>query len=206
MLIPLMHFILLAFLPLGRMRASIRPAYAAGCGQFFFMDRQAYRAAGGHSAIRASRHDGITLPRAFRTAGFTTDLFDLTAVARCRMYTNAEEVVNGLLKNATEGLAAPSRILPITLLFLLGQVVPFILLPLAQGQLDRLLLLSAVFLVYLPRAIAAVRFRQSLLGAVLHPLSILLLLLIQWWALFRLLTGASESWKGRSYSPSSESN
>ncbi len=35
LIIPMMHFILLGFLPLARMRASTHPAYAAGCGQLF---------------------------------------------------------------------------------------------------------------------------------------------------------------------------
>ncbi|HEY0566433.1 MAG TPA: glycosyltransferase, partial [Terriglobales bacterium] len=76
LLIPLIHFILLGYLPFPAMRFSRSPAFAAGCGQFFLARRDQYFQAGGHQAIRSSHHDGITLPRAFRRAGFATDLFD----------------------------------------------------------------------------------------------------------------------------------
>ena len=124
LVIPLNHFVLLGFLPLARMRRSRHPAYAAGCGQFFLARRSAYEAAGGHAAIQASLHDGITLPRAFRAAGFRTDLCDLTEIATCRMYRTAGDVWRGLAKNATEGLASPGMILPATAILLGGQVLP----------------------------------------------------------------------------------
>ena len=128
LVIPLNHFVLLGFLPLARMRRNRHPAYAAGCGQFFLARSNAYEAAGGHAAIRASLHDGITLPRAFRAAGFRTDLCDLTEIATCRMYRTAGDVWRGLAKNATEGLASPGLILPATAILLGGQVLPFVLL------------------------------------------------------------------------------
>ena len=103
MVIPLIHFILLGFLPLGGLRRSRNPAYAAGCGQLLMARRTGYEAAGGHAAIAASLHDGITLPRAFRTAGLRTDLCDLTEVATCRMYRNAAQVWSCWRVNATRG-------------------------------------------------------------------------------------------------------
>ncbi|MFN7140814.1 MAG: hypothetical protein ACK4UN_15870, partial [Limisphaerales bacterium] len=66
-------------------------------------------------------------------------------------------------------------------------------------------LVASVVLNLTPRFLAIHRFRQSFLGAILHPLGITLLLVIQWWALFRKLCGASETWKGRSLVKSSAS-
>ena len=51
--------------------------------------------------------------------------------------------------------------------------------------------------VYLPRSIAAVRFRQSWLGVVLHPLGIVLLVIIQWYAFCRRFLGRPVKWRGR---------
>ena len=62
MLLPLIHFVLLGLLPMGRMRKTTKAAYAAGCGQFFLAEREAYFACGGHAAIRDTRHDGLRLP------------------------------------------------------------------------------------------------------------------------------------------------
>jgi hypothetical protein len=205
LLIPLIHFVLLGFLPMARMRQSVHPAYGAGCGQLFLARRDAYVQAGGHRAIHASLHDGLALPRAFRRAGIGTDLFDATGVASCRMYRNAGEVWRGLAKNAVEGLAAPGKIVPVTVLFLAGQVLPPLLLLLAlTGAVPAWTLWVAVpatLAAYLPRLAAARRFRQPLDGAVLHPLGILVFLAIQWWALGRHLLGLPATWKGRRYDP-----
>ena len=127
--------------------------------------RDAYRASGGHAAIRETMHDGLLLPQLFRRHGFATDLADLTALARCRMYRNAVQVWRGLEKNATEGMAAPARIVPFSALLLLGQVLPLPLFLLAPSALTGAALVAS----YVPRLIAAARFRQNLLGALLHP-------------------------------------
>ena len=86
LLLPLIHFVLLGFLPLGRSRGVNDPSLAAGCGQLFVTRRADYEQAGWHAAIRSSLHDGVKLPRAFRRAGLRTDLFDATGIASCRMY------------------------------------------------------------------------------------------------------------------------
>ncbi len=203
LLIPLIHFVLLDFLPLARMRRSRHPAYGAGCGQLFLARRDAYEQAGGHAAIRASLHDGVALPRAFRQAGLATDLFDATDVASCRMYRGADEVWRGLAKNATEGLASPRTIVPATALLLAGQVMPPIFLVLAVcGTVPPAVFVPAAIgsaAAWLPRLAAAHRFRQPLDGALLHPLAIVIFLALQWTAFGRLLLGRPAAWKGRSY-------
>ena len=202
LLIPLIHFILLGFLPMRAMRRTKSPAFAAGCGQLFIARREAYRRCGGHAQIPESLHDGIKLPRVFRRAGFQTDLFDATDVATCRMYHTNAETWRGLGKNATEGLAAPATILPMTVLLLFGQIVPFALLFLAKPG-SWMFNLTAIGggLALVPRVVAAQRFRQSWPGALLHPLGVLLLLGIQWHALLRKLLGQPMQWKGRDYLP-----
>lgn len=203
MLIPLIHFVLLGFLPIWRMRRSSQPAYGAGCGQLFIARADAYRAAGGHAAIRESLHDGLKLPRAFRRSGFQTDLFDATEIATCRMYHSASEVLAGLAKNAHEGLATPALIGPWTLLLLGGQTLPWVLLACA-GSLNQSTIVFASIaaaLSLMPRWLAAWRFRQSWLGALLHPLGVTLFIGVQWWALLRSRLNRPQTWKGRSYGP-----
>lgn len=201
LLIPLIHFLLLGFLPLRRMRRSGHPAYAAGCGQLVLVRREAYEAVGGHGAVRGSLHDGLTLPRAFRRAGRSTDLFDATDVARCRMYRSFAETWSGLAKNATEGLAAPRSIVPATLLLFGGQVLPVLLLALASTLRPGPARIAglAAGVSFLPRLVAIRRFDQSPLGALLHPLGVLVLLSIQWFAAGRALLGLPARWKGRAY-------
>jgi hypothetical protein len=204
MLLPLIHFVLLGFLPISRMRASADPAFAAGCGQFMMVRRETYFAAGGHAAIRHTMHDGLLLPKAFRQAGYRTDLIDLTQLATCRMYTNARQVWQGLAKNATEGLAAPVRILPISLLLFAGQVMPFLLAVwLLMQHITSAVIVAAVvagvFGAWLPRVQAVRRFRQDWRSALLHPVGIAMLLVLQWYSLVRKILGGKVSWKERLY-------
>jgi hypothetical protein len=215
LLLPLIHFVLLGFLPIGRMRRTVKPAYAAGCGQFLLVQADAYFASGGHASIRATRHDGLRLPEAFRRHGFRTDIFDLTALAEVRMYDSARAVWQGLAKNATEGIATPLRIVPFTVLLALGQILPALLFPLmlaalaefavVGAHLDQPVLaaeVSAVILLattasYLPRLLAVRRFQQPLLSALLHPLGVALLLAVQWYALIRHIAKRPIAWRSR---------
>lgn len=208
LLLPLIHFVLLGYLPLAIARSDNRPGLAAGCGQLFVTRREAYLRSGGHAAIKASLHDGIKLPRAYRAAGLSTDLFDAGDIARCRMYGTNREVVRGLGKNATEGIAAPGSILPFTLLLAGGQILPVMLL--IRGLADGwdgwpawgvAATLAAVFAAWLPRLLAVHRFGHSLSSALAHPLGVAVFLGIQWSALIRRTLGLQTSWRGRTLSP-----
>ena len=201
LLIPQIHFILLGFLPIHFMRRTRMPALSAGCGQLFVADRDAYMQTGGHAMIRASLHDGLQLPRLFRTHGFKTELFDATDLATCRMYRTNGETWLGLGKNATEGLGAPATIFPMTALLLGGQILPFVLLA-CGARLSSGALITTVIacgFAYLPRLLAVKLFRQPFGSALLHPLGIIALLGIQWYALICRIAGKSSEWKGRSY-------
>ena len=204
LLIPLIHFVLLSYLPIFRMRASSRAAYGAGCGQLFVARADAYAACGGHSSIRSTLHDGPKLPRAFRAAGFMTDLFDATDIAQCRMYLTNGEVWRGLAKNAHEALASPRLIWLATLLLVGGQVLPLFLLlaaclPKPGSRITVTFCLLGTAAIFIPRLIVVGRFRQPFGSALLHPLGICALVAIQWFAFFRSLRGRPVAWRGRSY-------
>ncbi len=225
LLLPLIHFVLLAFLPMGSMREGLQPSAAAGCGQFLLADREAYFASGGHSAIRETMHDGLLLPRVLRRAGYKTDLADITDLASVRMYDSAATVWQGLAKNATEGIATPGKIVPLSLILFLGQVMPalFAAALFIEGVLlwlyqtvfgvttfttdpkefvGRIMTICIVLLAsYLPRLFAVRRFHQPLGSALLHPLGVSLLLCVQWYALGRKLFGKPVGWRQRVYSP-----
>ncbi len=196
LIVPLIHFVLLGFLPLQRMRTSTDPRFAAACGQILAVRRADYKGAGGHAAIADRLHDAVALARSMRAHGGKTDLFDATDAFQCRMYRSASEVWSGFAKNAHEGLGSPRLIGPATLLLLGGQVLPLVLLAFAPS----LVTVIATIAVFLPRLVAVVRFRQSFLGALLHPVGICVLVAIQWLALLRTLLRRPAVWKGRAYS------
>lgn len=200
LVIPMMHVLLLGYLPLIGMRLSRSPMFAAGCGQLMVVRRDAYERAGGHAAVRTTFHDGLTLPRAFRRAGLVTAIFDGTRVARCRMYRGAREVVLGLAKNAREGMAGPVGIWAWSVLLLGGHVLPAglavvgALVAPASGWFRLAAIATALGIG--SRLVLALRFRHSLVGALLHPAGAALLVGIQWFARLRR-EGGGVAWKGR---------
>ncbi len=200
-IIPLMHFILLGYLPLHRMRGAADPAFAAGCGQLFLTRKDQYEQAGTHRAIAQSRHDGLKLPRAYRQAGLMTDVIDGTEIAECRMYHNAAEVIRGVLKNAVEGIANPKLIVPFTVLLLGSAVLPLVVLGWGAFNSDWIAVgIAGVAVIsgHAPRAIAAKHYRQPWSGVWLHSVSVLVFVALQWMALLNHLRGRQVAWRGRS--------
>ncbi len=211
LLIPLIEYILLAYLPIAMGRRSRKMSLGAGCGQVFLANKTAYEAAGGHSAIKESMHDGVKLPRAFRKAGFHTDLCAGYPFFNCRMYHSAGEVWNGLLKNAHEGIAHPRTILPFSLLLIGASTAPLVILFLSPAFLSAFwaagirdspmwMINLGAWLAILPRTLNTIRFNQSIIGLLLHPVAVGLFLIIQWQAFFRRLRGVKSVWKGRTAS------
>jgi glycosyltransferase involved in cell wall biosynthesis len=201
-MIPMMHFLLLGYLPIDRMRAGTDPAFSAGCGQLFCSRRDAYEQTGGHSAIRGSRHDGIQLPKTYRKAKLATDFFDASDLAVCRMYQNTQQVRTGLLKNATEGIARMPQLAIFTVFLLAASIGPWILLAIAWLRqwpigLQALLLLAGLA-TWIPRFMIAKRLQQPFSGVLAHPISLLWFLLLQWKAFLMARTGKSIAWRGRS--------
>jgi hypothetical protein len=195
LLLPLIHFLLLSFLPIAVMRRSVSPALGAGCGQMIAVSRTAYREAGGHTAVSRTMHDGIMLPRAFRASGLMTEIFDASRIARCRMYVDTSALLEGLLKNATEGMARPLALPVWTILLGVGQVLPIFLLIESPTWLAVVALALGVG----TRLILAIRFRAPIWSVLLHPLGVIALLAIQWIALIRQSLGRPATWRGRAY-------
>lgn len=204
LLIPLINWLLLCFLPVWGMRHFRWSAFGAGCGQWFMTMRTAYEKVEGHAAVRSSLHDGLTLPRAYRKAGFFTDICDATNLATCRMYRSASGVWFGLAKNAREGMAATGQIWFWTVVLVCGQVLsPVVALSAVippDVSLEAFVVaLCAHALAIVPRALMVHRFRNPLVGVELHPVAILLLLAVQWYAIVRAAFGKPVGWKGRTH-------
>ena len=62
-----------------------------------------------------------------------------------------------------------------------------------------LLIFIALVASYVPRLVAARRFKQSMGSALLHPLEMLLMLMVQWLAFARTAWGRPVTWRAREY-------
>lgn len=202
LVVPMIFFILFSYLPFVRMRTSMDPGTSAACGQFILLTREAYDASGGHESVGDSMHEGVKLPRLVRKAGHKTDLFDGTDLCSVRMYRGLGETWRGFAKNAYEGLGSPIVLVVFTTMHVLGHLVPpAVLIAAALGaeiaRLPLILAAAAVALGLIERLILSRRMRTSIVGALLHPIGVLMMTLIQWHSLYLHVTG-KRSWRGRS--------
>ena len=203
LLLPLIHVVLLTFLPFQRMRTTRQPAASAGCGQLLLTSREAYQRSGGHQAIKYSLHDGIMLPRAYRVAGLLTDIFDASDIARCRMYAGFRQTCAGLMKNAHEGIANARLIVPTTIMLAAVFILPPVLAvhqaiwPASSWTLVASVIAAAVS--YGPRLGVAVRFDRQWMSAALGPAAVAVFIILQWAAFGARRVGIRPAWRGRSY-------
>lgn len=210
LVIPQIHVLLLGYLPMGFARLFRRTAgFAAGCGQLMAVRREAYRTMQGHAApsVRRSMHDGVTLPRAMRRAGFATTLFDAADSAECRMYEGFRATWDGFSKNATEGMATPIGLPVWTVLLLGGHVLPWLLLiaGLLGGGPGMVLAGAAGGAATLAQRLILVAVsRQDIAAVPWHPVGIVVLLALQWGALVNALRGRRPTWRGRTVAPENE--
>ncbi|MDQ6693278.1 MAG: glycosyltransferase [Chloroflexota bacterium] len=199
----LLHWTVYQFLPLPlAMWARSGPAFAAANGQFMLFTHQAYKALGGHTAIRDEILEDVALARATKQAGYSTILADGRGHVWTRMYNGSHEVWEGYSKNAFAffGYSPPLLFAGIAVLLLL-YVLPVILLLYGAVTEQTGIILPAAgayVLGVIPRLLIAFRFRYRPADALLHPLSVMLMVLIdlnslRWW-----ITGKS-TWKGRKY-------
>jgi hypothetical protein len=153
--------------------------------------------------VRLSLHDGMTLPGAFREAGYVTDIADGRSIASCRMYDGWSSVWSGFAKNATEGMATPVGVWGWTVLLGAGHVLPWLLAGSAWlGLHDPTMLggaaVTAACVMSASYSVAiAVWFRQGVRAALLRPVGVAVLLAIQWYAYVRKAVGLSPAWRGR---------
>ncbi len=179
----------------------LRRMFGAANGQFLLFRREAYARIGGHEAQKSHMVEDVALGRAVAAqAGEGLRLIncDGSSISSVRMYTNLDEVWEGLTKNiraAFEGNLIGYLLTGtvVSLLFLL----PFFWIWISFGEEFWLVALQ-ILLIYLIRFLMTIRFRSTWFGAIFHPFGLLLTIAIalnSW----RRSAGDGVTWKGRLY-------
>jgi hypothetical protein len=190
--VPMINLLMLGYLPGGGRAELARPGFAAATGQLLLVEVGAYRATGGHEAVRHLLHDGIALARRFRAQGHRTEIVDGAVLATCRMYDGFAPAWRGFLKNAHEGMATPVGLPVWTVILAGGHILPWFLLPAP-------LAFGAVACTVCMRVAITLRMGEPVWTIALHPATVVVALAIQWASLVRRLRGRPAGWKGRAY-------
>lgn len=98
-------------------------------GQFILVREDAYRAVGGHGAVRTDVLDDVGMASAIKGAGYPYNLIFMRDLFSCRMYTNLAELWEGWTKNMYAGMRYSLVNLGIVMVFVTWMsLVPYLLL------------------------------------------------------------------------------
>ncbi len=200
LVVPLMAFSILAYLPVLSVHHLPWPIFSAAIGQCLLFKRTAYQQVGGHAAIPDHILDDMAFAHAIKRHRLRLRMVDANHLIQTRMYHNWQQVRNGFAKNI---LAGHGNSVPLLLLSTLFHWWLFIfpwcglIIGVLTGQAAWLFAcLAAILLAILIRALTAAVSHQRLLDAVFMPVSVFLMTIIALQAIYWHFTGRRE-WKGR---------
>jgi chlorobactene glucosyltransferase len=202
LIVPLMSFAVLAYLPVTFAHNSPYPQAAAANGQCLFFRRQAYQTCGGHTAVRNRVLEDVLLAQRIKAAGLRLRMADGAGLVACRMYHSWQETLHGYAKNILAGHGSSMlALVGSTLFHLLLFVAPWLWL-IAGGVGWRQpgwpwWPLTLILLGYLARGMTAYSTNQRLRDTLWLPLSVLLMTRIALHALWWRIRYGGPQWKGR---------
>lgn len=193
LVVPLMAFAIVGYLPIALTHYSRFSITAAANGQCMAWRRAAYKQIGGHTLVANNVLDDVTLARAAKGAGLRIRMYDGNDLVGCRMYTSWPEVRDGFAKNILAGYGSVAALLLATVFHLLVFIAPWFWLLLPQYSLWAALLIAIGILI---RALTAAYTRQRVRDALFMPISVLLMTRIALRSIQWHYTGGPR-WKGR---------
>lgn len=199
-LMPMLNFVVFSIFPGPLSLIFGFSSLALAHGACLLFDRKAYFAVGGHEAVRDQIFEDTRLAQLWRRRGRRALCLDGRDLVRVRMYGDLSGIWQGFLKNFYPAFQRELSFWIFIAFHFMVILLPFALLPLWP---DPRLVVAAIAVI-VSRVLLVIRFRQSMLTVLLHPLAEAMLLLLgvtSWW---RCRTGRGVSWKGRAYHKSGE--
>lgn len=200
MFMPMLNFSVFTLFPAALALTRRDPSLGLAHGACILVQRDAYRRAGGHAAVKAELFEDTALSREWRRRGERGACLDGQDIVRVRMYDSLPALWRGF-----EKIFFPAFRFQVNFwLFLLFHAVVFVVPPVAAaasaiaGRPDPAAWGATAAAVAM-RLLQAVRFRYPLWPAGLHPLGELGLLAVGLGSWHRCRLGSGVSWKGRRY-------
>jgi chlorobactene glucosyltransferase len=204
LVVPMMMFAILAYLPEVCVRLIPWPVFSAANGQFIAFRRQAYQRIGGHAAVRRSVVEDVSLAWQVKRRGLRLVMSLGDGLICGRMYHNWRQVRHGFAKNILAGHAGSPAFLIFSALlhwtlFLLPWAGLFAALfgpSSPAGGVGRVSL-AMIALGLGTRLLSAAATRHRLLDALFLPISVLLMTVIAAQSLWWHYRYGGPQWKGR---------
>lgn len=202
LLIPLLSFILLAFLPLRFAERTRWDIFTAANGQFMLFDRSIYESCGGHKALKDEILDDIRLAQMVKRKQGKVIVRDAGPHVQCRMYDSFEAIWLGFRKNIYAAFNGKDFIFLVSIsLLVIGHAAPIYALAVCL-MIGSATIIVPIFLQLIigigMRLILALRLNQPLVSSLFHQLSVSILAALSIDS-FIGYNGQGVSWKGRTY-------
>lgn len=171
-----------------------------GIGAFNLIRKSAYEKAGGHEAIRMRPDDDMMLGKIIKMAGFRQDTAHGVGVITVPWYSSMREAIVGLEKNAFSGVNYSVSIVVLgAVALLLTHIWPFVALVVTRGWVQLAYALTCLTLVGMSARIAY-WMRITPMVAIAHPIGVLMILYVQWRAMYLTLRNDGIRWRDTHYS------
>lgn len=198
LIVPLMGFVILSYLPSLLTHYTPFSAFAAANGQFMAWRKPAYQRVGGHQGVAQNVLDDVTLARQAKKHRLRLRMADGAGLIRCRMYQDWLGVRDGFAKNILAGYGKSVIALMLATVF---HWVVFLLPFYGLSQEGwREWSIALIMLGVGLRALSAVTSHQRIQDALLMPVSVLLMTRIAAQSLYWHFSGGTR-WKGRVIDP-----
>jgi chlorobactene glucosyltransferase len=201
LVVPLMTFVIVGYLPLLAVHHVPWPVFAAAMGQCLAFRRNAYEAVGGHAAVRNSVVEDVAFAKRIKCRGLKLRVADGDRVILCRMYHNWRSVRNGFAKNILAGHGNSVALLILSWIFhwllwlapwiwlIVGAFTPMLAWPLWPASL--------IVLGVGIRALTAAFSHQRIGDAVAMPISTVLMAIIAAQSIYWRVRYGGPRWRGR---------
>ena len=192
LIVPLMNWLLLTFLPLNFVYKYSNKAFVAANGQFMLWRRDDYLSLGGHQIVKDKIVEDMELARTVKSNNLKVKTLLGGNQVFCRMYNSFTEAYSGFQKNFYSGFSVSiiSFLVIISLLFSVF-IIPFIIMD------DSLISWLPLLLIILIRTSVSIRSKQSwIINLLLHPLQMIFMMWIGFISVIKF-KNKSLVWKSR---------
>lgn len=200
LVVPLMAFSVMAYLPELCVRYVQWPVFSAAIGQCLVFRRKTYDLIGGHQTVKASVLDDMSLAWEAKRCGKRLAMVDANRLISCRMYRDWPSVRDGYTKNILAGHGGNPLLLLLSSVFhWMILLIPWLWLLFVWWSADWPWMPATMILLAIGiRALSAAATHQRVVDSMLIPLSTILMSLIALRAFWWHITNKTIRWKGRS--------
>lgn len=192
LIVPLMNWLLLTFLPLNFVYKYSNKAFVAANGQFMLWRRDDYLSLGGHQIVKDKIVEDMELARIVKSNNLKVKTLLGGNQVFCRMYNSFTEAYSGFQKNFYAGFSVSVIFFLIIISCLFSVfIIPFIIMD------DSLISWLPLLLIILIRTSVSIRSKQSwIINLLLHPLQIIFMMWIGFISVIKF-KNKSLVWKSR---------